>query len=99
MSGNFIGRFSFFSCSFINEEFNPKIIGAAIGVYVAATPLGGLVGRILISTLTDVASWRMGLMIAGILYLLSAIMMWIFLPPSLIKKSNMVKLKYNGKIF
>lgn len=99
VQGILLVRFSFFSCSYINEEFNPKIIGAAIGVYVAATPLGGLVGRILISTLTDVASWRMGLMIAGILYLLSAIMMWIFLPPSLNKKSNMVKLKYNGKIF
>ena len=97
VQGILLAGFPSLAVAYINEEFNPKIIGAAIGVYVAATPLGGLVGRILISTLTDVASWRMGLMIAGILYLLSAIMMWIFLPPSLNKKSNMVKLKYNGR--
>lgn len=86
VQGILLAGFPSLAVAYINEEFNPKIIGAAIGVYVAATPLGGLVGRILISTLTDFASWRIGLMIAGVLYLISAVMMWIFLPPSLNKK-------------
>ena len=60
LQGILLAGFPSLAVAYINEEFNPKIIGAAIGVYVAATPLGGLVGRILISTLTDVASWRMG---------------------------------------
>ena len=67
------------------------------GILLAGFP--SLVGRILISTLTDVASWRMGLMIAGILYLLSAIMMWIFLPPSLNKKIEHGKIKIQWKDF
>ena len=99
VQGILLAGFPSLAVAYINEEFNPKIIGAAIGVYVAATPLGGLVGRILISTLTDVASWRMGLMIAGILYLLSAIMMWIFLPPSLNKKIEHGKIKIQWKDF
>ena len=86
VQGILLAGFPSLAVAYINEEFNPKIIGTAIGVYVAATPLGGLVGRILTSTLTDFASWRVGLMICGILYLLSAVMMWFFLPPSLNKK-------------
>lgn len=84
--GILLAGFPSLAVAYINEEFNPNIIGAAIGVYVAATPLGGLIGRIMISTFTDFASWRIGLMIAGILYLICAIMMWFFLPPSLNKK-------------
>lgn len=38
-------------------------------------------------------------MIAGILYLLSAIMMWIFLPPSLNKKIEHGKIKIQWKDF
>lgn len=86
IQGMLLAGFPSLAVAYINEEFNPKILGTAIGVYVAATPLGGLSGRILISTLSDVASWRTGLLIAGALYLLSAVMMWIFLPPSLNKK-------------
>ncbi len=86
VQGVLLAGFPSLAVAYINEEFNPRILGTAIGVYVAATPLGGLTGRILISTLTDVASWRLGLMVAGVLYLASAILMWIFLPPSLNKQ-------------
>lgn len=86
MQGILLAGFPSLAVAYINEEFNPKIIGAAIGVYIAATPLGGLAGRIIVSVFTDVASWRVGLMITGVLYLISAILMWIFLPPSLNKK-------------
>lgn len=47
VQGILLAGFPSLAVAYINEEFNPKIIGAAIGVYVAATPLGGLVGRIL----------------------------------------------------
>lgn len=86
IQGMLLAGFPSLAVAYINEEFNPKILGTAIGVYVAATPLGGLSGRILISTLSDVATWRTGLLIAGALYLFSAVMMWLFLPPSLNKK-------------
>lgn len=86
IQGVLLAGFPSLAVAYINEEFNPRILGAAIGVYVAATPLGGLTGRILISTLTDIATWRTGLLITGILYLISALMMWFFLPPSLNKK-------------
>ena len=79
VQGILLAGFPSLAVAYINEEFNPKIIGAAIGVYVAATPLGGLVGRIL--------------------YLLSAIMMWIFLPPSLNKKIEHGKIKIQWKDF
>lgn len=99
IQGILLAGFPSLAIAYINEEFNPKIIGTAIGVYVAATPLGGLIGRILISTLSDVTTWRVGLMIAGVLYLLSAIMMAIFLPPSLNKQIEHGKIKIQWKDF
>lgn len=95
VQGMLLAGFPSLAVAYINEEFNPRILGTAIGVYVAATPLGGLTGRILISTLADVATWRIGLLIAGALYLISAILMWIFLPPSVNKQIAHGKIKIN----
>ena len=99
IQGMLLAGFPSLAVAYINEEFNPKILGTAIGVYVAATPLGGLSGRILISTLSDVATWRTGLLIAGALYLFSAVMMWIFLPPSLNKKIEHGRLRIDWGSF
>lgn len=99
IQGILLAGFPSLAVAYINEEFNPKIIGTAIGVYIAATPLGGLIGRILISTLSDVSSWRMGLLIAGILYLICAMMMAFFLPSSLNKKIEQGKIKIQWNDF
>lgn len=82
IQGILLAGFPALAIAYINEEFDPKIIGLVIGVYVSANSLGGLSGRLLISTLTDLFSWRVGLGTAGFIYLLVGIAFWFILPNS-----------------
>ena len=93
--GILLAGFPALAIAYINEEFDPKIIGLVIGIYVSANSLGGLSGRPLISTLTDFFSWRVGVGVAGTMYLLIAIAFWFGLPNS---TKKMVKQDGSEKI-
>lgn len=93
--GILLAGFPALAIAYINEEFDPKIIGLVIGIYVSANSLGGLSGRLLISTLTDFFSWRVGVGVAGTMYLLIAIAFWFGLPNS---TKKMVKQDSSEKI-
>lgn len=82
LQGILLAGFPALAIAYINEEFDPRIIGLVVGIYVSATSLGGLSGRLLISTLTDLYSWRVGVGAAGALYLVIAIAFWLGLPKS-----------------
>lgn len=82
LQGILLAGFPALAIAYINEEFDPRIIGLVIGIYVSATSLGGLSGRLLISTLTDLYSWRVGVGTAGALYLVIASAFWLGLPKS-----------------
>ncbi len=92
LQGILLAGFPALAVAYINEEFDPKIIGLAIGVYVGANPLGGLLGRLLLSTLTDFFSWRVGLGVSAALYLAVGLAFWHFLPNST-KKVDTGKIK------
>lgn len=94
IQGILLAGFPALAVAYVNEEFDPKIIGLAIGVYVSANPIGGLTGRLIISTLTDFFSWRVGLGIAGIVYLLIGLAFWYYLPKST-KQPTTGKIKLN----
>lgn len=51
--GMLLAGFPSMAVAYINEEFDAKIIGAVTGIYVAGTSVGGLVGRMSLSFLTD----------------------------------------------
>lgn len=78
--GILLAGFPAMAIAYINEEFEPSIIGAAIGIYVSGTSVGGLVGRITLSTLTDFFSWRTALLALGIAYVVTGIIFWLSLP-------------------
>ncbi|BAD56275.1 MFS transporter [Nocardia farcinica] len=44
--------------AYLAEEIDGAGLGAAMGIYVAGTSIGGLAGRLLPSVVLDVASWR-----------------------------------------
>lgn len=94
LQGILLAGFPALAIAYINEEFDPKIIGLVVGIYVSANSLGGLSGRILISTLTDYFSWRIGLGFAGLLYFLVGVAFWFILPKST-KKIETGTLKLN----
>lgn len=96
VQGILLAGFPALAIAYINEEFDPKIIGSVIGIYVSANALGGLSGRLLISIITDYFSWRGGLAIAGMLYLCIGIAFWFILPNST-KKIEKGTLRLNIK--
>jgi len=73
---------------YINEEFEPAVIGRVVGFYVAGITIGGLVGRLLISVLTDYVSWRVGIGSVGLIYVLISVLFYFALPASQNKSVN-----------
>jgi len=63
-------------------EFDPAITGLVMGIYVSCNSVGGLFGRIIISTLTDFFSWHIALASIGLLSVLVSIWFWFSLPES-----------------
>ena len=80
IQGMLLAGFPAMAIAYINEEFDVGIIGSVVGIYVSGTSIGGLVGRMLLSFLTDFFSWRMALGILGLLYALIALAMLLLLP-------------------
>lgn len=68
--------------AYLSAEMPFEKIGLAMGMYISGTSIGGMVGRIGISTLTDLFSWRVALGMTGVLCLLGSIYFWKTLPSS-----------------
>ncbi len=47
--------------AYLGEEFEPLSLGAAMGLYVAGTAIGGMCGRLLTGWIADVYGWRAAL--------------------------------------
>ena len=65
--------------AYLSEEMERRSIGLAVGLYIAGSALGGMLGRFVSGFLADVASWRWALAAIGIA---SAAVFWRTLPPS-----------------
>jgi MFS transporter, YNFM family, putative membrane transport protein len=68
--------------AYLAEEIEPKALGAAMGVYVGGTALGGMSGRLVTGMLTDLWGWRAALGGIGAAGLLAALGFLALLPPS-----------------
>ena len=58
--------------AYVSEEVDAGSVGAAMGLYIAGSALGGMGGRLLASLLADVASWRWALAGVGVIGLAMA---------------------------
>jgi YNFM family putative membrane transporter len=70
------------SMAYLAEEVHPTSIGLAMGLAIGGNGLGGMVGRLLTSALTDFFSWRIALATIGVLGLAATVIFWKTLPPS-----------------
>ena len=68
--------------AYLVDEVEASAVGRAMGLYVGGSALGGMSGRVAVAVITDHGSWRMGLAAMGAIGLVSAAMLWRFLPPS-----------------
>ncbi|MDR3482989.1 MAG: MFS transporter [Burkholderiaceae bacterium] len=68
--------------AYLSEEIEPTSLGYSMGLYISGSALGGMLGRVCSSQLTDVFSWRVAIAIIGVAGLLSGIEFWRSLPRS-----------------
>ncbi|PWW07286.1 YNFM family putative membrane transporter [Paenibacillus cellulosilyticus] len=80
IQGILIAGFPSIAMAYVNEEFLPEENARAMGLYVSGTTVGGMAGRIAISALADGFSWRIALLVVGLLNLAIALWFWRALP-------------------
>ncbi len=67
------------------ETVNPRVLGGAIGTYVAGTTIGGLFGRIISAWVADVLGWRGGLLAVAVLAAVAAVTFLVLVPPTRVR--------------
>ncbi|WP_210251295.1 MFS transporter [Aureimonas psammosilenae] len=82
LEGLVLGGVPAVAMAYLAEEIDPRHLGKAMGLYVAGTAFGGMIGRVGMGVLTEFASWRAAMAILGVADLLSAIGFALLLPPS-----------------
>lgn len=80
IQGIVLAAFPSLMIAYINEEFEPSSVGSVLGIYIGANAIGGLAGRLIVSTLADFFSWRLGLIAIGSIYLMIGVAILLFLP-------------------
>jgi YNFM family putative membrane transporter len=66
--------------TYVSEEFHPKHLGIAMGIYVSGTTVGGLAGRMATGVITSYFSWQTALLSIGLISLLLSLWFWRALP-------------------
>lgn len=70
------------SMAYLGEEMHPSSIGLAMGLAIGGNGLGGMVGRLAASYITDAFSWRHAMAAIGVLGLAATVVFWRTLPAS-----------------
>jgi MFS transporter, YNFM family, putative membrane transport protein len=87
--GIFIAGVPSIAMAYVAEEFNPQAIGKIMGLYISGTSIGGMGGRIITGILTDLFTWRIALVIIGLIAIIISIVFWRILPePRRFKKKT-----------
>ena len=68
--------------AYVAEEVSGSSIGAAMGLYIAGSAIGGMVGRIGASVMADLFGWRVALATIGGCSLVGALVFWRAAPAS-----------------
>lgn len=68
--------------AYLGEEMDPSSLGIAMGLYISGNTVGGLSGRVIIGTMTDLFNWQSGMIFLGVLSLIISIYFVRALPKS-----------------
>nr|WP_106779880.1 MFS transporter [Lysinibacillus timonensis] len=55
--------------AYLGEEVDPSSLGIAMGLYISGNSIGGLSGRVIMGSLTDIFTWQVGMVFLGVLSL------------------------------
>jgi MFS transporter, YNFM family, putative membrane transport protein len=78
---------------YVNEEFEGKGRGLAMGIYVSGLTLGGLFARVGSAALTGLYDWRIAMEVFALPTLIAALFMWRFLPETNSGKNMEIRAK------
>jgi YNFM family putative membrane transporter len=70
------------SMAYLGEEVHPVSIGLAMGLAIGGNGLGGMVGRLAASYITDALSWRWAMAAIGVMGIVASAIFARTLPPS-----------------
>ncbi len=70
------------SMAYLSEEIAPTSIGLAMGLTIGGNALGGMLGRLATSLVTDAFGWRAAMATIGVLGIVATVIFWRTLPPS-----------------
>lgn len=82
LEGLALGGVPAVAMAYLAEEVDGRDLGKAMGLYVAGTAFGGMMGRVGMGVLTEIGSWRVAMGALGLLDLAAAIGFFLLLPPS-----------------
>ncbi|WP_196593741.1 MFS transporter [Pectinatus sottacetonis] len=82
VEGIFLAGYPAIAMTYIQEEFDPGITGIVMGIFISGNSVGGLLGRLLVSTLTDLFSWHVAIGTLSILSFFISIWFYKNLPVS-----------------
>jgi YNFM family putative membrane transporter len=82
LEGFSLGGVPAVAMAYLAEEIDPKGLGFSMGLYVGGTAFGGMVGRVGMSIIAEYFSWRVAMMMIGIIDIAAAIAFVLLLPPS-----------------
>ncbi len=68
--------------TYLSEEIHPSYIALSMGLYISGNSIGGMSGRLATGVIADYYSWRVAVIIIGLLALIAAISFWRLLPQS-----------------
>lgn len=68
--------------AYLAEEVDGNSLGVAMGLYISGTSIGGMSGRIIMGSMSDLFSWQVGVIILGVVSLAICFYFVWALPPS-----------------
>jgi len=68
--------------TYLSEEMHAESIGLGMGLYISGSAVGGMGGRLVTGVLTDFFDWRVGVVVVGVIGIVSGLVFWRALPPS-----------------
>lgn len=80
--GAVLGGVPAVAMAWLAEEVHARDLGKAMGLYVAGTAFGGMMGRVAMGLLLDVSTWRMAMATMGIAGIAAAVGFLCLLPRS-----------------
>ena len=99
LEGMALGGVPAVAMTYLAEETDPDGLGLAMGIYVGATAVGGMAGRVITGVVADASSWRTALLTIGVIGLVDAVLFMILLPASRHYRSRKIDLRQQAAAF